>query len=44
MNIDGFLQTLPIMAEGMLSIFAVTAVMILVIFGLNKLSKKKDDK
>lgn len=47
-NVELFLQTLPIMLKGMVGIFAVTGVIILGIFLLNKLSsvslkKKKDD-
>ena len=39
MNIQGFLQTLPIMGEGMLGIFAGTLVMIAVMVILNKFVK-----
>lgn len=47
-NVELFLQTLPIMLKGMVGIFAVTGVIILGIYLLNKLSavslkKKKDD-
>ncbi len=40
-NIDGFLDTLPIMAKGMAGIFIVTAVIVLTIFILNKSSASK---
>lgn len=40
MNISAFLITLPIMAKGMLGIFAVTAVIILCMVILNKLTNK----
>ncbi len=39
MNIQSFIQTLPIMAEGMLGIFAGTGAMILVMLFLNKFMK-----
>ncbi len=42
-NVQAFLDTLPIMGIGMLGIFAVTAVIIGVISLLGKLSDKKDD-
>ena len=47
-NVELFLQTLPIMLKGMVGIFAVTGVIILGIYLLYKLSavslkKKKDD-
>ncbi len=47
-NVELFLETLPIMLKGMVGIFAVTGVIILGIYVLNKLStvslkKKKDD-
>lgn len=47
-NVELFLQTLPIMLKGMVGIFAVTGVIILGIYLLNKLSavnfkKKKND-
>ena len=46
-NVELFLQTLPIMLKGMVGIFAVTGVISLGIYLLNKLSavslnKKKD--
>ncbi len=48
MNFDSLKQTLPIMGKGMLAIFIVTAVLVLSIVLLNKLTnisfkKKKDD-
>lgn len=36
MKFEAFLKTLPIMAKGMLGIFAVTCVIILVMLALNK--------
>lgn len=42
-NVQAFLDTLPIMGIGMLGIFAVTAVIIGIISLLGKLSDKKDD-
>jgi len=39
MNFELFLLTLPIMAKGMIGIFAVTCVIILVMFLLNKFTK-----
>ncbi len=45
-NVQLFLETLPIMAKGLIGIFAVTGVIILSIYLLNKLTaprKKKDD-
>lgn len=41
MNVELFLQTLPIMAKGMLFIFIVTAIIILSIVLLNKITTKK---
>lgn len=41
MNPAQFLQTLPIMGYGMLGIFIVTAVIILSIALLNRLTRKK---
>ena len=43
-NVDGFLDTLPVMAKGMAGIFIVTAVIVLTIVALNNLtaSKKKN--
>ena len=40
-NVEMFMQTLPIMAKGMLYIFIVTMVIILSIILLNKASGKK---
>lgn len=40
MNIDAFLNTLPIMGKGMLGIFIVTAVIILSVMLLNKVTAK----
>lgn len=42
MNVDLFLQTLPIMGMGMLGIFAVILVIILIVVVLNKLTAPKD--
>lgn len=39
MNINGFLSTLPVIGKGMLGIFVVTAVIVLVIYLLNKIFK-----
>lgn len=39
MNISAFLETLPIMGEGMLGIFAGTLSMILVMILLNRFTK-----
>ena len=38
-NVQAFLQTLPIMGKGMLGIFIVTAVIVLCVTVLNKLCK-----
>ena len=43
MNIDLFLQTLPIMGKGLLGIFIVTGVIILMVMLLNKLGNTKKD-
>lgn len=40
-NVEGFLNTLPIMAKGMLGIFVVTIIFIGVIYCMNLISKKK---
>jgi hypothetical protein len=40
-NFDVFKETLPIMAKGMIGIFAVTAIIILVILLLNKFTTTK---
>ena len=39
LNVQAFLQTLPIMGKGMLGIFIVTAVIVLCVTVLNKLCK-----
>ena len=44
MNVELFLQTLPIMGMGMLGIFAVILVIILVVDALNKLTAPKEKK
>lgn len=49
MNIDLFLQTLPVMGMGMLGIFAVIIVIMLVVVALNKITslfakRKKEPK
>ncbi|MBE6552663.1 MAG: oxaloacetate decarboxylase [Ruminococcaceae bacterium] len=41
-NVAGFLGTLPYMAAGLVGIFAVTGVIILTIFLLNKLTQGKN--
>lgn len=41
LNFDAFLNTLPIMGKGMLGVFVVTVIFILVIYGMNLLSKRK---
>lgn len=45
-NADSWKETLPIMAIGMVGIFLVIGVIILITYGLNKISnrKKKDKK
>ncbi len=45
-NVQLFLETLPIMAKGLIGIFAVTGVIILSIYFLNTLTapRKKKDK
>ena len=40
-NIELFFETLPLMAKGMAGIFCVTLVIILAMYLLQKLSKKK---
>ncbi len=40
MNINAFLETLPVMGKGMLGIFAVTLVIILAMMALNKFTSK----
>lgn len=42
-DFEQFLQTLPIMAKGMLGIFIVTGVIILTIYLLNKFTAKKKE-
>lgn len=42
-NFDAFLQSLPIMAKGMMGIFIVTAVIIASMLLLNMRSKKHDE-
>ena len=44
MNVELFLQTLPIMGMEMLGIFAVILVIILVVAALNKLTAPKEKK
>ena len=44
MNVELFLQTLPITGMGMLGIFAVILVIILVVAALNKLTAPKEKK
>lgn len=39
-SVENFLKSLPLMGQGMLGIFAVTAVLIGCVYLLNKLSKK----
>ena len=41
MNVELFLETLPIMLKGMVGIFAVTIVIILIMTLLNKVTSKK---
>lgn len=42
-DVNAFLDTLPIMGKGMLGIFAVTAVIILTVIILRELTKPKGD-
>ena len=42
LNLEYFLNALPIMGKGMLGIFIVTAVIILVVSLLNKFTEPKD--
>lgn len=42
MNVQAFLDTLPIMGLGMLGIFVVMTVVFLVVYALNKTSQRKD--
>ena len=44
LNIELFMQTLPMMGKGMLSIFLVTLVLILGIWVMNKLTSGRKDK
>lgn len=41
MNIEAFLNSLPIMLKGMVGIFAVIVVIILCVMFLNKITEKK---
>ena len=43
-DVEALLNTLPLMAKGMLGIFIVTGVMILSMILLNKFTSKKADK
>ncbi len=43
-NVAHMLETLPLMGKGMLGIFVVTALIILSVVLLNKLTQGKDDK
>lgn len=43
MNVDLFLQTLPIMGKGLFGIFVVTGVIVLCINVLNKVTAPKTD-
>ena len=38
MNVNAFMDTLPVMGKGMVGIFIVTAVIILSVYTLNKIS------
>ncbi len=44
LNTEAFIDTLPIMAEGMACIFAVTAVIIISTYLLNVFTRPKKDK
>jgi hypothetical protein len=44
LNIELFMQTLPMMGKGMLGIFIVTAVLILGILLMNKLTSGRKDR
>lgn len=44
LNIELFMETLPIMGKGMLGIFAVTAVLILGTHLMNRLTSSRRDK
>jgi len=43
MNFEMFLETLPIMAKGMLGIFIVTGAIIIAMILLNKIPSKKQE-
>ncbi len=43
-NVGAFLKTLPVMLEGLLGIFIVTAIIIVSMVLLNSLTKDKKDK
>lgn len=43
-NIEGFLNSLPLMGRGMFGIFAVTAVIILLVMLLNRLTSGDEKK
>lgn len=43
MNMDGFLQSLPVMGKGMLGIFIVIGVIMLIVMLLGKIFPAKDD-
>ena len=40
-NVQGFMETLPLMGKGMLGIFAVTGIIICAMYLLNVLTKEK---
>lgn len=42
-NVENFLNTLPLMGKGMLGIFAVIAVIVLTVFILNKTTADKEN-
>ncbi len=42
-NVQRFLDTLPIMGKGMLGIFIVTGILIISIYLLNAISNRKSD-
>lgn len=41
MNINAFLETLPVMAKGMLGIFAVTIIIVIAMMLLNKFTSEE---
>lgn len=43
-NVQAFLESLVFMVEGWLGIFVVMAIIIAVVYGLNKLTAEKDAK